>query len=74
MFKIYSKPACQSCTEAKLFLDVKGANYEYLSLGKDYNLSEFTSYSKTHKTFPLIVKDGEYFGGLKELREYFENV
>lgn len=72
MFKIYSKQACTSCTQAKLLLDVKGVSYEYLSLGKDYNISEFTSYSKTHKTFPLIVKDGEYFGGLKELKEYFE--
>lgn len=74
MFKVYSKKACPSCVEAKLVLDIKGADYEYLTFGVDYDFGEFTSYSKTHKTFPLIVKDGEYFGGLKELREYFENV
>ena len=40
-FKIYSKVGCSSCQQAKAFLDTKGLSYEYLMLGKDYQMSDF---------------------------------
>ena len=74
-FKIYSKTGCSSCQQAKAFLDTKGLSYEYLMLGKDYQMSDFTEAAQgnTHKTFPLIVHTGDgvesYIGGLHQLQQ-----
>lgn len=76
-FKIYSKAGCSSCQQAKAFIEVKGLSYEYLMLGKDYQMSDFieAAQGNTHKTFPLIVHAGDvddvwiYLGGLVELKE-----
>lgn len=70
-FKIYSKAGCSSCQQAKTILDTKKLSYEYLMLGKDYQMSDFieASQGNTHKTFPLILKDGEYLGGLPDLKK-----
>lgn len=70
-FKIYSKVGCSSCHQAKAFLDAKGMSYEYLMLGKDYQMSDFieATQGNTHRTFPLILKDGVYLGGLPDLKK-----
>lgn len=70
-FKIYSKVGCSSCQQAKAFIEAKGLSYDYLMLGKDYQMSDFieASQGNTHKTFPLILKDGVYLGGLVELKQ-----
>ena len=69
MYTIYSKPACSSCDQAKQLLEIKKQSYEYKVLGKDFDLEEFSSHSKTHRTFPLILKDGVYLGGLPDLKK-----
>lgn len=77
-FKIYSKVGCSSCQQAKAFLETKGLSYEYLMLGKDYQLSDFieAGQGNIHKSFPLITHAGDvdgvwvYLGGLDALKQY----
>ena len=77
-FKIYGKNACSSCQQAKVLLESKGLSYEYLSLGKDYQMSDFieAAQGNTHRTFPLIVHAGDvdgfwvYLGGLEDLKQH----
>ena len=68
MIKIYGKVGCVSCKEAVTLCENKGVDYQYLSLGKDYNVSEFMSIKDGHRSFPLILKDGEYVGTLTHLQ------
>lgn len=69
MYTIYSKPNCQSCNEAKMLLDMEKLPFKYLTLNKEYTLQDmFANIPKTHKSFPAILKDGKYLGGLAELK------
>lgn len=69
MFKIYGKVGCSSCVQAKNLLEAKGIDYEYLVLGKDYDLKTFTSIKEGHRSFPLITKDSEYVGTFVDLQK-----
>ena len=70
MIKIYGRAGCSSCDQAKALCEANGVSYEYLSLGKDYQLSEFMSIKEGHRSFPLITKDDEYIGTIQDLKEY----
>lgn len=70
MIQIYGKQGCGSCEQAKQLCGMKGIEYEYLMLGNDYQLKTIIDIGGgKHKTFPMITKDGEYVGGLQELKE-----
>lgn len=67
---IYGKASCKSCDEAKQLCTNNSVEYEYKQMGKDYDLSEFYSVApRSVKSFPMITLDGEYVGGLQELKE-----
>ena len=67
MFEVYGKANCQACNEAKQLLENAGENFEYKQLGKDFSLAEmFEIAPATHKTFPMIAKDGKYIGTLAD--------
>ena len=69
MYEVYGKANCPACTEAKLLLDNAGEDYVYKQLGKDFSLGEmFEVAPATHKTFPMIAKDGKYIGTLTDLK------
>ena len=69
MYTIYSKPNCQSCNEAKMLLEMEKLPFKYLTLNKEYTLQDmFTKIPKTHKSFPAILKNGKYLGGLADLK------
>ena len=70
MIKIYGKQGCSSCNQSIALCESNGVSYEYLSLGKDYQLSEFMSIKEGHRSFPLITKDDEYIGTIQDLKEY----
>ena len=79
-FKIYGKVGCPGCQQAKALLEAKGFSYEYLMLGKDYQLSDFieAAQGNLHKSFPLILhaKDVDgvwaYLGGLEALKQHIK--
>lgn len=67
---ILGKDNCGSCISAKQLCEQKQVEYEYKSLGKDYSIVEFyTDVPRSHKSFPAILVDGKYLGGLIELKE-----
>lgn len=72
-FKIYGKTNCPSCVSAKQLLEQKGKSFDYLVFGKDFDLGNFSSFNKSHKSFPLItVVEGDvekYLGGLHQLQQ-----
>ena len=72
MFIVYGKPDCPHCTEAKMLLDLKGAEYEYLQVGVDLTKQELVSVMEVFgvlpRSVPQITKEGKYVGGLKELK------
>ena len=66
---IYGKVNCKSCDEAKQLCTNNSVEYEYKQMGKDYDLSEFYSVApRSVKSFPMVAKDGEYIGGLQDLK------
>jgi glutaredoxin len=72
-FKIYGKTNCSSCISAKQLLEQKGKPFEYLVFGKDFDLGKFTSFNKSHKSFPLITviedETENYLGSLNTLQQ-----
>ena len=75
MIKIYGKEYCKSCEDAMTYCDVKGIPYEYLSLGKGFNISDMKEICATHKSFPMIVDvdfndNVEYIGTLSHLKTW----
>lgn len=73
MFKIYGKQGCPGCEQATALLVFKELDFQYLSLGKDYDLSLFLNFNPSHRSFPMITKinsDGveEYVGALEDLK------
>ena len=70
MYTVYGKTGCSACVQAKQLLETKGLECEYALLGLNYSLEDFYNVApKTHKTFPMVTKDGKYIGGLVELKE-----
>lgn len=71
MFSIYGKDSCAACNEAKELLS--GKDFEYKLLGKDYSVGDFYEIApRSVRSFPMIAKDGVYFGGLAELKTYLK--
>ena len=69
MIRIYGKDGCSACVVAQEMC--KNVESQYLKLGKDYQLADFIRVSGgKHKSFPMIAVDGEYLGGIQELKEY----
>lgn len=75
-FVIYSKPNCNFCTVAKQLLKKKELDFEEKILDTDYTREdaiEVAQKQASEITFPLVVIDGKYIGGAKELHAYFKN-
>ena len=68
--KVYSKPNCPQCQQAKALLEAKGIQYETLMLGIDYNREELLAIAPGARTVPQVMADGVLIGGFPELREY----
>ena len=71
VYTILSKPNCPQCQQAELMAKAKGVEYEKKMLDADYDmeyLKEVLKDAPHVKTFPIILKNGELVGGLKEFR------
>ena len=71
VYTILSKPNCPQCQQAELMAKAKGVEYEKKMLDIDYDmeyLKEVLKDAPHVKTFPIILKNGELVGGLKEFR------
>ena len=68
--KVYSKPNCPQCQQAKALLEAKGVGHVILMLGVDYTREELLAIAPGARTVPQIVDDGVMIGGFPELQEY----
>lgn len=69
MYVVYSKEQCPQCTQAVTMLRAKGQEFTVLKLGEDYTREElFEKCPVPVRSVPQIFKDGEYVGGVQELR------
>lgn len=70
---VYSKPDCQSCCVAENLLKSNGKDYTKLTLSIDYNITElFAICPAPPRSFPVIIVNGKYLGGLSHLKEHLE--
>lgn len=70
MIEIYSKDLCGQCETAKLLLQNKGYNFTEFKLDRDYTREELIESFPSARTFPVVLIDGNYIGGLEQLKEW----
>lgn len=73
MLVIYgrSHPICPFCIQAKKIAEKAGLAFEYKDITEDeWSIEEVTSLlGFAPKTVPIVVDNGQYLGGAKELAE-----
>ena len=77
MYKIYSKPSCGYCLQARDLLEQNNLDFEYLQLGTHYSLDELMTIAPNAKSFPQIFVVDEngnkdLIGGHSELVEHLK--
>ena len=72
MIIIFGKPACPSCTKAKQLCEMRGYDYEYRELGKDFEREYILEEFPGARTFPQIVINGQKIGGFENMAKYIE--
>ena len=72
MYKIYSKPSCGYCLQARDLLEQNNLDFEYLQLGTHYSLDELMTIAPNAKSFPQVFKDDTRIGGYSDLVEYLK--
>ena len=66
---VYSKLSCAPCQQAEQLLKNHNQNYTKLILDEDFDIIElYNNVPKSVRTFPAILKDGVFIGGLSDLQ------
>jgi len=73
MIYIWGKPACPSCTKAKMFCENNNLPFEYLEMGKDFSREAILAEFPNARTFPQIVINGNKIGGYEQMLTYVES-
>lgn len=66
---IWSQENCLACNQAKSLLEIKGIPYEVKMLGENATKQELLEAVPNARSIPQIFINGEYVGGLPELRK-----
>lgn len=66
--KIYGKKNCTYCDAAKALLNSKQIPYTYELLGANFTVEEIKAQFPAARSYPIVTLDGDYIGGLSELR------
>jgi glutaredoxin len=66
---LWSQKNCLACNQAKSLLDIKGIPYEVKMLGENATKEELLKVVPNARSVPQIFLNGEYVGGLPELRK-----
>ncbi|WP_252177252.1 glutaredoxin [Endozoicomonas sp. 4G] len=74
--KIYGKPDCPYCENAKMWAKTKSMDIEYLTINKDYTVEELqeaveSTGNRFTRSVPKIFVNGEFIGGFTEFRDRF---
>ena len=68
-YTVYSKLSCAPCQQAEQLLKDHNQNYTKLILDQDFDIIElYNNVPKSCKSFPAILKDGVFIGGLSDLQ------
>ena len=71
---VYSKLSCNPCAQAEQLLKDHNQNYTKLVLDEDFDIIElYNNVPKSVRTFPAILKDGVFIGGLPHLIDDLNN-
>jgi glutaredoxin len=68
--RIFSKPECSYCEQAKQLLNVKGLTFTEFVVGEDVSREDFMSSFPNVKTVPYIIVGNNHLGGYKQLLEF----
>jgi glutaredoxin len=72
--QVWSQTNCPACTEAKRLLDQQGIVIEERMLGiNGYTKKDLIDLVPHARSVPQIFVDGEYVGGLQELKRKLAN-
>lgn len=71
-WKIYGKPNCQGCDQAKALLESKGLGYEYVDVMRTPSAQDLFR-EQGFRSVPQIFKDGKHLGGFAELQSFLAN-
>ena len=67
-YVVYSKLSCNPCAQAERLLKDLNQNYTKLVLDQDFDIVElYNNVPRNVRTFPAILKDGVFIGGLSDL-------
>lgn len=68
MYEIYSKIDCPNCDKAKRILTDGNFENRVKILGVHFTVEDLYQIApRSHRSFPMITKQGEYLGGIEEL-------
>ena len=68
-YKVFSKADCNPCAQAERLLKDLNQNYTKLVLDQDFDIIElYNNVPRSCKSFPAILKDGVFIGGLSDLQ------
>lgn len=65
---VWSQPNCAGCDQAKALLKSRGIEFEVRMLGENATKADLLEAVPTARSVPQIFLNGEYVGGLAELR------
>lgn len=68
-FTIYSKPQCPNCSNAKLYCEAQGIDYEVKMLDVDFTREEILEKFPNVKSFPIVSLKDTFLGGYYEMME-----
>ena len=75
---LYSLEGCGYCDDAKKLLEDKKQDFKYIKVKSGEEVKNLHKKLKAiigdYEYFPIILKNGKFVGGLKELKEEFKNV
>ena len=73
-FRLYTKPGCPYCQDAKQLLDELGLPYEDTNVEETPELqARLSSENNGYKTVPMIFRGDEFLGGFSELKALHES-
>lgn len=72
--EVWSQTNCPACTEAKRLLELKGFSYTECMIGVNgYTKKDLIEKVPNARSVPQIFVNGEYVGGLQELKQKLAN-